>query len=208
MESTEHDKQAQTHTPQERKIGRRCIAVGAIILALQIGLMSWVMSDDSREERGTERPQPKSSAQVFGPIPHEPSDTQLFPSCGEIKRRAIEWKNDNFEIDFDPSSCNGTLTFHNPLMPHKQNELPFSRMPVTYAHNEADVTITVGKPDHKIPDWDRYVPRPGNYNVVLIDHNTFIELRLTKQGKSYAMCAPWRPIPLCGKNPPSLRRHR
>ena len=67
MESTEHDKQAQTHTPQERKIGRRCIAVGAIILALQIGLMSWVMSDDSREERGTERPQPKSSAQVFGP---------------------------------------------------------------------------------------------------------------------------------------------
>lgn len=193
----------QNNTQRKRK-GLR-IAAGIAAVAALVGVTTLAMREtpDNSDDRSQSPAAPRSST----PNP-KPSDTQLFPSCGEIKRKAVEWKNDNFEIVFDPSSCNGTLTFHNPLMPHKQNELPFSRMPVTYAHNEADVTITVGKPDHKIPDWDRYVPRPGNYNVVLIDHNTFIELRLTKQGKSYAMCAPWRPIPLCGKNPPSLRRHR
>lgn len=173
------------------------IAVALLILAgitLEI-FNPWDNKPATGASSKAEKPQESDSSA-------EPSGTQLFPSCGEIRREAIEWKNDNFEIDFGPGSCNGTLTFHNPLMPRKQDELPFSRMPVTYTHNEADVIVTVGKPDHKIPNWDRHTPRPGNYNVALVKHDTFVELRLTKQGKSYAMCAPWRPIPLCGEASP------
>lgn len=200
MESTGHDNQP------KRKGLRVAVGIAAVFALVGVTSLALRETPDDADNRSHAPNTSRSSKPVPSANP-EPSRTHLVPSCSEIKRQAIEWKNDNFEIDLG-TNCSGTLTFHNPGMPHKHGELPFSHMPVKFSHNEADITIEVGEPDHKIPNWDRYTPRPGRYDVALIKHNAFFELRLTnKADKPYGMCAPWRPIPLCGGGEASLRRH-